>query len=395
MASASETGHRSAGLWRGRFRGESVTGAVEREVHLLGRRAAAISRTAVIASAGVITLIAAWPGNAALVGAVVAINLWNAGYVIALRRGAGSWLILADTGMVAALCLTQAWTALSKDSLYAGTGWVLMVVSIVIVACQWHTGPRVGMAITGLLTLAYILGLVRADPTSWVGAVTNVWLVAEGALSRGLWSLVRRGSRTADQIIGERERARRDAAVAAARRADEREYLSALHDTAAATLLMVGTGVVDGSQPWLAEQATRDAAILREERDGAAEVDLVPLLAAAAARSRLEVASSLPPELVLPRAPGLALCGAVTEALTNVFRHSGCPAASMAVGSVAGCVHIEVVDEGRGFTPDAVPPDRRGVSLSIIERMHRAGGTATVTSRPGHGTRVRVEWSGG
>ncbi|MFE0021151.1 sensor histidine kinase [Amycolatopsis sp. NPDC059021] len=397
MTNVAEAGHRFAVPRRDRFRRKQAGGAVERGLHVLGLRCAAVSRMVVCTCAGTLALVASGFADLALAGAVLAFWCWNTAYALALPRGAGMWLLYVDFAISAAMCATQPWTV-SIASLHNGTSWALVVLSIVIVACQWHTGLGAGMAAAVLLTSVYMLGFALADPAHWPAALSNVWLVAEGALSRGLFALVRRGARTADELIAHRERARRAASVAAARRADEREYLSALHDTAATTLLLLGAGVVEGRQPWLAAQAARDAAILRGEQDSVTggEVDLVVLLADVAARSQLrEVRSSLPSELVLPRAPGLAIRGAVTEALTNAARHSGCTVASLVASETAGQVCVEVADEGRGFAPGSVTPECHGLSLSIIERMQRAGGRAVVTSEQGWGTRVRVEWSRG
>ena len=53
-------------------------------------------------------------------------------------------------------------------------------------------------------------------------------------------------------------------------------------------------------------------------------------------------------------------------------------------------VSVFVRDRGVGFDPATVPADRRGISDSIVGRMQRAGGTATVTSAPGEGTEVEL-----
>jgi signal transduction histidine kinase len=90
-----------------------------------------------------------------------------------------------------------------------------------------------------------------------------------------------------------------------------------------------------------------------------------------------------------------AICRSVGEALRNVARHAGVPRATVLVGYDGGRVVVEVVDDGRGFDPGAVPAHRHGIALSLVDRMAAVGGRAAVTARPGQGTRVRMEWPDG
>ena len=53
-------------------------------------------------------------------------------------------------------------------------------------------------------------------------------------------------------------------------------------------------------------------------------------------------------------------------------------------------VSLVVRDRGRGFDPQAVPADRKGLAESIHGRMTRRGGTVTVTTAPGEGTKVTL-----
>ncbi|MGX6448738.1 hypothetical protein ACVU7I_11825, partial [Patulibacter sp. S7RM1-6] len=55
-----------------------------------------------------------------------------------------------------------------------------------------------------------------------------------------------------------------------------------------------------------------------------------------------------------------------------------------------GRVEVFVRDRGRGFDPEAIPADRRGVRESIVGRMRRAGGRATILAAPGEGTEVEL-----
>ena len=54
-----------------------------------------------------------------------------------------------------------------------------------------------------------------------------------------------------------------------------------------------------------------------------------------------------------------------------------------------GVVEVFVKDRGDGFDLDEVPDDRFGVRESIIGRMRRLGGDATVRTRAG-GTEVAL-----
>lgn len=81
-----------------------------------------------------------------------------------------------------------------------------------------------------------------------------------------------------------------------------------------------------------------------------------------------------------------ALVLAAREAMANAARHSGADEVSVFVEPTA----VYVRDRGRGFDPDAVGADRRGLAESIRGRMERVGGTANIVSTPGEGTEVEL-----
>jgi signal transduction histidine kinase len=85
-----------------------------------------------------------------------------------------------------------------------------------------------------------------------------------------------------------------------------------------------------------------------------------------------------------------AVVDAAGEAMSNAAKHSG--ARSIAVYGEVGpdAVNVYVRDEGRGFDATTVPPDRRGISESIVGRMERGGGAATISSEPSEGTEVHL-----
>ncbi|MFI5061617.1 MAG: PspC domain-containing protein [Actinomycetales bacterium] len=82
------------------------------------------------------------------------------------------------------------------------------------------------------------------------------------------------------------------------------------------------------------------------------------------------------------------LAAATREAMLNAARHAG-GNISVYVERSPGAVDVFVRDRGPGFDVDALPEGRLGVRESIIGRMKRAGGTATVTSRES-GTEIHL-----
>jgi len=86
-----------------------------------------------------------------------------------------------------------------------------------------------------------------------------------------------------------------------------------------------------------------------------------------------------------------ALVNACAEAVANAARHSGSTTISVFVEVEEDTVSAFVRDQGSGFDPDVVPPDRRGIADSIVGRMERRGGSAQVHSQPGAGTEVVLQ----
>lgn len=80
----------------------------------------------------------------------------------------------------------------------------------------------------------------------------------------------------------------------------------------------------------------------------------------------------------------------VQEALTNILRHSEATSASLTLSSTDDEIRLEIEDFGKGFSVADIPASRFGVR-GITERARLFGGTATVDSAPGRGTRIHVE----
>ena len=84
-----------------------------------------------------------------------------------------------------------------------------------------------------------------------------------------------------------------------------------------------------------------------------------------------------------------ALVAATREAVVNAAKHAG-GTVQVYVECGREAVEVFVRDRGPGFEPSAVPDDRLGLRESVIARMARVGGTATVRSAPGEGAEVAL-----
>jgi signal transduction histidine kinase len=86
-----------------------------------------------------------------------------------------------------------------------------------------------------------------------------------------------------------------------------------------------------------------------------------------------------------------AIAEATREAVVNAAKHAGVDEISVFLEVEADQVTVFVRDRGVGFDASTVDGDRRGIADSIVGRMQRHGGTATITSAPGEGTEVVLE----
>ena len=85
-----------------------------------------------------------------------------------------------------------------------------------------------------------------------------------------------------------------------------------------------------------------------------------------------------------------ALVRAAREAMVNAAKHSGADKIDVYAEVDEETVEVFVRDRGEGFDLDAVGEDRMGVKGSIIDRMERHGGKATVRSSPA--TAPKYDW---
>lgn len=257
-------------------------------------------------------------------------------------------------------------------------------------------GARGGLIAAAVVALADLVEIGRPTETT----VHNIILLfLLGGLIGLAVDLARTSVRRYEQMLIEQERLR------------ERERLArAVHDGVLQTLAYIHRRGSDlgGPAAELGVMAAEQERSLRRLVSGAQGTERPDLVAGSTGRSARDVRAllaareaervsvSLPADAVLLDAHAAAeLDAAVGAALDNVTQHAG-PQARAWVLLEEGPEEVEVTvrDNGVGADLDSLMSaherGRLGVSSSILGRAHDLGGSATVTTRPGAGCRVRI-----
>jgi signal transduction histidine kinase len=146
------------------------------------------------------------------------------------------------------------------------------------------------------------------------------------------------------------------------------------------------------TQGALAEMRT----LLVELRPGAlAEASLGDLLRqlseAISSRARVPVAVTVDGEGSLEPDVKIALYRIAQEGLNNMAKHARACRAAVTLRYHPEQVELEVIDDGRSFDLDRVPPESLGLNI-MRERARSAGAALTIRSEPGQGTQISVVW---
>ncbi len=176
-------------------------------------------------------------------------------------------------------------------------------------------------------------------------------------------------------------------------RSDERVDMAAhLHDSVLQTLALIQRADDPKRMVTLARGQERELREWLYRRGQAAPGDELGSAMRDQA-ARVEQGHDIPVDVVVvgdaPITVALqALCQAAGEAMTNAAKHSSAEKVSVYVEVAADAVEVYVVDDGKGFDPDRVEGEGRGIADSIIGRMQRHGGEATIVSEPEEGSEV-------
>lgn len=182
-------------------------------------------------------------------------------------------------------------------------------------------------------------------------------------------------------------------------RTDERARISAhLHDSVLQTLTLIQRNADDPIQTAaLARQQERELRswLYGPKADAPGSIHVGHEIERAA--SEIERMHGVKIEVVSIGETGAAIDGelsmliaAAGEAMTNAAVHSGAKTIDVFIERLPDSIEVFVRDTGSGFDQSAVGDDRRGLAESIIARMERAGGHASVHSEIGSGTEIEL-----
>lgn len=300
------------------------------------------------------------------------------------RRAPVAWVLVAAEAVVLVVALVTAWSGWDAGGVDDLLALTVLAVALAAGAGAWATfidrpdpdrGPRAEQAVRAVAAaqLVVLALVVAAVPGAGAGGVllavacvVGVGLVFAPSLAT-LWR----------DLVDERVRRIRD---------EQRSAIAAhLHDSVLQTLALIQNRAGASSEAGrLARAQERELRSWLFEGDAPADSDLATDLRDFAAALELDYPVRIDVVAVgmsAERASG-EVAAAAREALLNAARHAGGDV-SVYLEGTAQAVDVYVRDRGRGFDPGAVPADRLGVRESIVGRMRRAGGSATV--RPGAG----------
>lgn len=314
-------------------------------------RRAAIEYIVALVAAAVVLLINA---------RTLPLGWWFLPSVLACFGGALVWRQASETER-------ERWRRLSRTSLTAGAfdrvGALRMAAGVVLVlAGGAFILARAGISAAGVGLAAMLVTI------GGIGLITGPWWV---------------------RLLHELSDERRERI-----RSEERADIAAhLHDSVLQTLALIQRNA--GSPREVTRLARSQERELRTKLYGAGVPHGQFGVALHAAAAEVEDTYAMTIDVVVVGEQALdtrleAMVAAAREAMVNAAKHAGVTTMSVYAEICETEASVFVRDRGRGFDLDLIDDDRQGVRGSIIGRLARQRGTATIRSGPGEGTEVAL-----
>lgn len=293
-----------------------------------------------------------------------------------------------------------------------GPPWLWHVLMLGTSCLAGATGPWTASAYA--VTTAILFAFIRVTPSggaAWteVAVQDAAYAAIVGVALSVAIQAMRLGALQSDSAEEEAVGAYQESASARADLVERHRLAALLHDTVMTALVSVArTGrASSGAERRAASAAAAEglrqlegytSGQLADEPVPASELPArLQTISENAAFLPVDIYSQLPADadVMVPGNVASAMIEATYTALDNASRHSGANTVTIKVSLPVSPerLRVEIADDGRGFDPDQVSPRRLGIRLSMLQRMSDAGGTASVVSAPGRGTRITLEWN--
>ena len=124
------------------------------------------------------------------------------------------------------------------------------------------------------------------------------------------------------------------------------------------------------------------------------ETLLVQLAEAAMSRKKIDMQVNVQGHRTLPQDVQIALYRIAQEAVNNIVKHARASQACITLACQDEQVRLSIRDNGRGFEPEYLEPDRLGLRI-IQERAEAMHALFEINSQSGEGTELVITWPEG
>jgi signal transduction histidine kinase len=284
--------------------------------------------------------------------------------------------------------------------------WLLCTVATSTAAIAFSTWQ----ATTYLFLTPVVYGLVRIAPAGGGASVSSASLDIAYAIILGgavliLITLLRQAAASVDYA---QETALDRYAHAVRQHATEIERVrvdSIVHDSVLTTLLSAARADTPEARALATRMARNAMGHLKAAASASPDDDATVTLQQLAKRITDSVATlSGPFELrtrrvesgIIPLQSSEAVYSAAMQAMVNSLQHAGTGDGVnrwlVVEEAAGGGIRIGIGDDGAGFALDAIPSERLGLRVSIIERVSNAGGSVEVDAGVDSGTVIWIMW---
>lgn len=300
------------------------------------------------------------------------------------------------------------WPYAVLDPSLAPTSSYWLYYTLTIATAMATVGLGIRLATLYVVVAPVLYGLIRISPAG--GGVTftqavldSVYAIILGGAITIITAILRNAASSVDRAQATALDRYGHAVRQHATEAERVQVDAIVHDSVLTTLLSAARAETPEAKELAALMAGNAIGHLRDALSEAPQSDAEVSIAALANRISDAAGALSEPITVdldgvrpgrIPVAVAEAVYSAAVQAMVNSLQHAGSAERWAIVRGGGNGVVVEVGDDGGGFDPAAVPTERLGLRVSILERVASVGGAAVVDTAPGEGTVIALHWPG-